>query len=104
MSPEMAQKQKRGSCHDQTYYEAAKLREIGVDPKINFFIESDKQNRGGITHTCVSFELNGKVYWMENAWGGMEGLRGYSSQKQFKKDAANRWEKVRNTHFFIPAQ
>lgn len=93
MSPESVANSKEGSCHDQTYFEATRLRELGIDPTIHFYIEANENGQGGTTHSFVSFNLAEKTYWMENAWEGNKGLHSYSDENQLKKDIAKHWEK-----------
>ena len=99
MSPESVAKKKAGSCHDQTYFEATRLREIGVEPTIHFYIEANKNGQGGATHSLVSFNLSGKTYWMENAWESNKGLRSYQNKEQLKKDIKKLWEKNKKFPF-----
>lgn len=90
-SPGRTKKSKAGSCHDQVLYEYTVLRGKGFWPKVKFLIEADENGNGGTTHSFVWFEDGGKVNWLENAWGGQEGLRQYNSEKEMMTDVYRRW-------------
>lgn len=93
MNPSKVKSSKTGSCHDQVYFEATELRKAGLKPQIKFLIEVDDKGQGGATHSFVHFKLGKSVFWLENAWGGMEGLHRYSSESSMMKDVKTRWEK-----------
>lgn len=76
---------KSGSCHDQVMYEYENLKAMGKDPKALFMIEYDeKTGQGGTTHSIVYYEEGGKINYIENAWGGKEGIRQFSNTKQLQ--------------------
>lgn len=86
-SPEETASKKSGSCHDQVMYELSELKKQGIDAKAEFVIEYDsKTGQGGTTHSFVYYKQNGKTYWLENAWGGHEGVHEYDSLDSIKKD------------------
>ena len=99
MSPEQVLKTGSGSCHDQVMYEYDELKKAGIDPNIIFFIEADKNGQGGETHSLVSFELNGKVFWLENAWEDNKGLHSYKTEKELVKDVVRKWNKKKQFPF-----
>lgn len=76
-SPEQTEKDRNGSCHDQTLYEIDKLKKMGKKPKGLFIIEYDQKNRGGMTHSCAYWRENNKLYYLENAWGNHEGIKSF---------------------------
>lgn len=81
----------RGSCHDQVMLELNELRAMGIDAKAQFMIEyNPKTSQGGMTHSFVYFKRGGKTYWLENAWGGQEGLHEFNSLDDIKKDILNK--------------
>lgn len=77
----------KGSCHDQVMLELNELRAMGIDAKAQFIIEyNPKTSQGGMTHSFVYFKRGEKTYWLENAWGGQEGLHEFNSLDDIKKD------------------
>lgn len=93
-SPGEVLRSKSGSCHDQVMLEMDELSKMGLKPKATFLIEYNKQTgQGGVTHSFVTYEKNGKTYWLENAWGGQEGIHEYDSLDQIKKDITNKHRK-----------
>lgn len=85
-SPIEVKRSKSGSCHDQVMLELSELKKMGLKPKAEFLIEyNPKSNAGGMTHSFVHYEKNGKTYWLENAWGGKEGVHEFSSLDDIKK-------------------
>ena len=92
MSAEQVAREKRGACHDQVMYEVAQLRKAGLNPRVKFAYETDGES-GGATHTWVVYEDAGKLWWLENAWGGQEGLRSYKDDAAMLKDIRKRWDK-----------
>ena len=93
MSPEQVAKKRKGSCHDQTYYEYTELKKLGLNPKGKFLIEYNRNNAGGTTHSLVYFSLNGKTYWIENAWEDHKGVRKYTDERKMMSDVISKWEK-----------
>ena len=47
----------------------------------------------------VSFELNGKVFWLENAWEDNKGLHSYKTEKELVKDVVRKWNKKKQFPF-----
>jgi len=78
-SPEQTAKKKSGSCHDQVMYELDALKKAGVDAKARFVIEYDDNGQGGTTHSYVYVNNGDHVLWLENAWGGKEGVHSFKS-------------------------
>ncbi|MDD3172054.1 MAG: hypothetical protein PHF63_00040 [Herbinix sp.] len=63
--------EKRGDCHSQAILIKYILQRLKMKPRRLFFIEyNSSDNKGGMTHTLVYYNKNGKIYWLENAWGG----------------------------------
>lgn len=79
MSAEEVRKQKQGSCHDQVMYEMDELRKLGLNPKATFIVEYDDDNQNGMTHSFVTYQKDGKVVWVENAWSERAGLNVFNS-------------------------
>lgn len=91
-------KSKSGSCHDQVAFAFPYLREMGVHPRILFFIATNPEsNKGGTTHSLIYWEneSSGKVTWFENAWGGQEGIHEFASMDAMK-------EKIKELHSKTP--
>lgn len=86
MTPDEVYESKKGSCHDQVMFELSALRKMGYKPKALFIIEYNENDDGrdNETHSLVYYEKNNKVYWFENAWGGMEGIHEFKSVQDLK--------------------
>lgn len=85
MSPNEVASQKSGSCHDQVMYEFQQLQRMGLNPKGLFVIEHNKQS-GGMTHSLVYYEKDGKTHWFENAWSNRAGDTAYNSLNAIKRE------------------
>lgn len=87
MSHDEVAKQKKGSCHDQVMYAYEELKKQGLRPKATFLIEyNPKTNQGGMTHSFVYIKnKDGSVDYLENAWGGHEGVRHFENEKGLKQ-------------------
>lgn len=81
-----------GSCHDQVMYTVDKLRSLGLEPEVHFFIESDDKNHGGMTHSFVSCVFNDRVLWIENAWASQAGIHAYKTREEMLNDVSSKWE------------
>ena len=80
-------KTKRGSCHDQVMFAYSELKKMGLNPKAEFLVEyNPKTHAGGSTHSFVHYEKDGKTYWLENAWGGHEGLHAFKDLDSIKAE------------------
>lgn len=86
MSAEDVYREKKGSCHDQVMFELYCLKKMGKSPKALFLIEYSKSGNGtnAVTHSLVYYTEKNKVYWIENAWGGMEGIHTFNSIDELK--------------------
>lgn len=93
LSPEEVEKNGYGDCHDQSYFEYKKLKEMGYPCGRLFMVEYSGWNSpGGATHTLCYYIDKGHYYWFENAWGNRAGIHGpYKSLEDLKKDVANKW-------------
>ena len=86
-SPEQVLKDKSGNCHDQVMLEMKLLKEAGYNPKAAFVMEyNPKTFQGGTTHSFVYYKDGNKIKWLENAWGGREGIHTFNSFKDIKKE------------------
>lgn len=83
-SPDEVGRTKSGSCHDQVMYELQQLRRMGLNPKAKFLMEIADNGQGGMTHSFVYWAAAGKINYLENAWGGREGIRQYDSIDQLE--------------------
>lgn len=94
LSPEEVENNKYGDCHDQSYFEYKKLKEMKYSCGRLFMVEYSSWNApGGATHTLCYYYDRGRVYWFENAWGNKAGIHGpYKSIEDLKKDVANNWQ------------
>lgn len=82
-------KSKKGDCHSQVMYEYEELKRAGLKPKATFFIEYDpKTGQGGQTHSFVHYKdpKDGKIVWLENAWGTQKGVHRYNGEKEMMDD------------------
>lgn len=87
MSHDEVMEKKCGSCHDQVMFELVELRKF--HPKAMFCIELDDKGQGGVTHSFVYFNRNGKVCWFENAWKKFAGVwefNSFNSMKEYIKE------------------
>ncbi|MCM1230763.1 MAG: transglutaminase-like domain-containing protein [Ruminococcus flavefaciens] len=82
---------KKGNCHDQSYFTSLILHSWHYDNWQLFFIEFKKDDdRGGNTHTLTYYLDNGKFYWFENAWEDQTGIHGpYDSVEDVKQAVFN---------------
>ena len=82
-----------GSCHDQVMLEISELKKQGYDPKATFIMEYDPETgQGGTTHSFVTYEDDGKTCWLENAWGGREGIHKYDSFEDCLNDVKSKFK------------
>jgi hypothetical protein len=75
-----------GSCHDQTFAELKKLREMGYKPKAKFLMECSDNGQGGMTHSFVYYKDGKDTVWFENAWKDRAGIHKYNSINDIKKE------------------
>jgi len=74
-SPYELESTKNGSCHDQVLYEITMLRKIPNISNVKaYFIIEYNDKKGGETHSVVSYTLNNKDYYLENAWSNNKGI------------------------------
>ena len=86
MSHDDVAKTKKGSCHDQVMFELEELRKMGKKPKAMFLINyNPKTNQGGKTHSFVYYKEKDKINWLENAWGGNEGIHQFDNVSSMAK-------------------
>ena len=91
-SPDEVRSSKTGSCHDQVMYELDELKRRGIDADAKFLIEYNPEtNQGGTTHSFVYIKDDKGVVWLENAWGGKEGVHRFASMEEMEKA-------IRKTH------
>lgn len=85
MSPDEVRKQKAGSCHDMVMWEMEELSRMGYSPKGLFMMEYSN-NQGGMTHSLVYYEKDGKTHWVEprNTWPERSGDIEYASVNALK--------------------
>ena len=96
MKPEEVIRAGSGNCHDQAYLEYDMLSSMGLKPKMWFMIcyRGDKIYDAGMTHTIVTYEKKGKLYWFENAWADEAGIHGpYNNIKAIEREI---WDKYPN--------
>lgn len=86
MSADDVGRTKSGSCHDQVMYELQQLRRMGKEPHGMFMMEYSDDNQGGMTHSLVYYNENGKTIWFENAWGGREGIWEFENVEDLKNE------------------
>lgn len=91
MSPEEVAKARKGSCHDQVMYEYDQLKKMGKNPEATFVIEHDRNYNGGSTHSFVTYKEDGKIKWLENAWGDHKGIKEFNSFNELKKYIKNNY-------------
>lgn len=94
-------KSKSGSCHDQVAFAYPRLRKMGKSARILFFISyREGEQTGGMTHSLVYWEDDGKTYWFENSWQGAQGIRKYDNLDALKKDIIARYKRMPSSQKF----
>lgn len=81
-------KTRSGSCHDQVFFAYPRLRQMGVNPQILYFVEyKEGENTGGMTHTLIYWknEHDDGVTWFENSWRGQQGIHKFNSLNALKE-------------------
>lgn len=74
-TPNELYKEKCGSCHDQVLFEIDSLRRINGCTNIKgWFIIEYNDDKGGETHSVVTYTKNNKNYYFENAWKNNAGI------------------------------
>ena len=85
MTPEEVFIARYGSCHDQAFFISYVLTKMGIENKKLFFMECNNVDTvGGMTHTLVYYHMNDKIYWIENAWNGQEGIHVFNTIQDLK--------------------
>ena len=82
MDPDEVYQDKRGSCHDQAFFELDELERQGLNPEGRFLIAVDKDGIGEETHSFVYYKDDDKWCWLENAWKDLRGIRYYTSEQE----------------------
>lgn len=86
-SVEEVYKTKKGNCHDQSHFIYAALKNIGISPRMLFFIEyNNHEESGGRTHSLTYYKERNKIYWIETSWGGFKDIHGpFSNVSELKQ-------------------
>lgn len=88
-SPEETAETKRGNCHDQSLFTYNHIKDARAATGQLFFIEANEGGGpGGNTHTLTWFRVggtDGQIQWLETAWEGQKGIKGFSSMEALKK-------------------
>lgn len=93
MSPDEVRRSSSGSCHDQVRFEVDRLQQLGLEPRVLFFIEAREDGHGGATHSLAYVPFNGRLLWIENAWENEAGIREYKDRDALINDVETRWNK-----------
>ena len=81
-----------GICWDFVNYETYWFNKQNIKSTAYFFIMSRNENNSDIiTHTFITFNINGKLYWFESAWMSQQGLHEISSFKDVIKILRNKY-------------
>lgn len=90
MSAEDVEKEREGSCHDQTMFAMKHLKQIpGIDDiRAYFIIEQNSSTQVcGDTHSVVVYRKGQNYYYIENAWRSHRGIWRLCPAKQpFNQD------------------
>lgn len=80
---------KKGNCHDQSYFASLILHSWGYNNFQLFFVEFSKDTDvGGNTHTLTYYIGDDhQYYWFENAWEDQAGIHGPYNYKEDIKNA-----------------
>lgn len=73
-----------GDCHAQTLFAGYFLAKMGYSYKPYFIMEVDRNGQGGMTHSLIACQKNGKCYWLENAWEDKRGVHSINSILEIK--------------------
>ena len=82
MDPDEVYQDKRGSCHDQAFFELDELGRQGLNPEGRFLIAVDKDGIGEETHSFVYWTGLYGAYWVENAWEDYQGIHEFDSESE----------------------
>ena len=87
-SPEEIKKNKVGICWDQVEFIRDFFIKKGKKVKTYFLIYNE-----GVcpTHTFLTYEENGKYYWVEHAWDLFSGIYEYNSEFELLIDVRNKY-------------
>lgn len=84
MTPDELLEKKCGVCWDQVELERKLFGENGIPVKTYFICTYAKD--AVPSHTFLTYEANGSVYWFEHSWGEYRGIHEYSSIKELLLD------------------
>lgn len=82
-------KDKKGNCHDQSYFTTLQLHSLGYVTGQIFFVECAMaaDNPDGNAHTTTWYKEDGKFYWLETAWKKFNGIHGpFDNMDDLKKE------------------
>ena len=96
---------KKGHCYEQTWLEAEFFKKLGI-PYKTWFI--DGRNGKGkhpydfATHMLLTYNKDGKAYWLEHSWYNYAGIHEYDSAKDMVKDVSRKMlEDYRNKNIRV---
>lgn len=90
-SPKEVIKNQIGVCWDQVEFERYYFKGTNFDIRTYFLVHYD--NDKCPTHTFLTFEKNGKYYWLEHSWKKFRGIHEYSSLKELLFDVRQKFIK-----------
>ena len=77
---------RKGSWHDQSVFAIYFLRQMGIDAKALFLIETNLMMQAGKTYSLVYYKMNGKYYWFKHGHEDKSGVSEYSSMEAIIKE------------------
>lgn len=86
---------KLANCHDISYYVHSKLDDFAghiVDKGVLFFIEYDKDNKGGKTHSVCYEVIDGGICVIEVSWDDMKGTFPYNDINEYIEVVRQNWD------------
>lgn len=100
LSPKEVLSYRIGVCWDQVELERYYLRGNCLPIQTYFLVYYDESQCP--THTFLTFQKEGKYYWMEHAWEKFRGLRSYDTLKDLLTDVRNCFIDVQLHQVFEP--
>ena len=88
-SPQETIKTGIGICWDQVELERYYFQNTGYPVHTYIFIYYN--NKDCPTHSFLTYEKNGKYYWLEHAYEKYQGIHCYDTLKELLKDVENKF-------------
>ncbi len=99
LSPNELLEKKCGVCWDQVELERFLFERENKNVR-TFFI-CTYENDGLPSHTFLTYEKNGKVYWFEHSWGEYSGIHEYNTLKELLLDVKQKFVQNKNVSTIV---